>query len=321
MHRVLVAGRLHPAGKALLDARSDIEYEILDTPSAADIVAHMRGVEGVVIRTAPFRAEAIAASNELKIVSRHGVGYDNIEVPALTARGIPLTVIGTVNAVTVAEHALAMMLATTRLIIPYDREMRNGNYAIRESLRMTELEGKTVLIVGFGRIGTRVAKRCNAFDMNIIIADPNVPRRVVEGQGYRFVDDYRDALGEADILTLHMPGNPDGTPVMGAKEIGMMKPGAFLINCARGTLVDEEALVTALTSGHLRGAGLDVTREEPPADDHPLLKLDNVVLSPHSAGSTAECFERMATVSVQNVLDLFDGKLDPNLVINQEVLK
>ena len=320
MAKVLLAGRLHAAGLALLEARPDVSYEMLDSPSAQDIDAHIADVDGIVLRLAPLRAATIAKASRLKVVARHGVGFDNVDLPALTERRIPVAIVGDVNAAPVAEHTLALMLAVIRQVPVYDREMRHGNYAIRESLGATELADKTVLVVGFGRIGTRVAKLCAAFDMHVIVADPYVPRGKVEERGYRYVEDFRDVLARADIVTLHLPGQPDGDHIIGTDEFARMRRGVCLINCARGTLVDEDALVNALQIGKVRGAGLDVTREEPTPEDHPLLKLDNVVLSPHCAGVTAECFARMAEVCVRNVLDAIDGKLDPDLVVNREAL-
>jgi D-3-phosphoglycerate dehydrogenase len=318
--KVLVCGRIHDDGFALLKTRPDVDWEVLDPGSVAEVEARAAEFDAIVVRTTPIRAPIIAKARRLKVVSRHGVGYDNVDVPALTERGIPLTVVGTANSVPVAEQAMAMMLAVTRQLRVYDAAVRSGNYKVRDSLAMVELAGKTVLVVGFGRIGTRVAKRCVAFDMNVVVADPFVPKRAIEGQGYRYVADFRDALPEADVVTFHMPGALDGRPVMGAAEFARLKRGAWLVNCARGTLIDEAALVQALTDGTLRGAGLDVTRDEPPAVDHPLLKLDNVILSPHSAGSTPECFARMAVVSVRNALDALDGRLDADMVVNPEVL-
>ena len=201
-----------------------------------------------------------------------------------------------------------------------DRLTRGGGYDARDASGLTELWGKTVLVVGYGRVGRQLAPRCAAFDMTIVIADPYVAPDAVETAGYHHVADFRQALGGADFVTLHLPANADGSPVMGAAEFAGMKAGAYFINVARGSLVDEDALAGALANGRLRGAGLDVTREEPPAPGSPLLRLDNVVLSPHVAALTEECGRRMSEVSVKNILDAIDGRLDAAFVVNKEVM-
>lgn len=320
MNRVLVGGIIHQAAEAMLAARPDVEYEIIPAATAEQILDRIADVDGVLLRVTRFGADTIDKAGRLKVVSRFGVGYDNIDVPTLTARGIPLTVIGDANSVPVAEHALAMMLATTRRLVTGDREVRAGNWAARYDLRMGELSGKTVLVVGFGRIGTLVARRCAAFDMAVVVADPFVEAGRVKVEGYRYLEDFHDGLADADFVTLHLPGNPDGSPVMGAGEIKAMKQDAYFINVARGSLVDEAALAEALSSGRLAGAGIDVFGEEPPDGDHPLLALDTAVFSPHNAALTTECIRRMSEVSVQNIFDAFDGRLDPSLVVNREVL-
>ncbi len=320
LKRVLLLGRIMPEGVSLLEARDDIEYEMLVSPTPEEILERAANVHGMVVRTARIDAELIAAAGKLEVVTRHGVGYDNCDVDALTARGIPLAVTGAANSPSVVEHAFALMLAVAKNLGHQDREVRAGNYDVRHAAGAVDIGGKTILVVGFGRIGTRMARRCQAFDMDVVVADPFVPRRAVEGQGYRWVGDLREALGEADIVTLHMPGRQDRTPVMGADEFAAMKQGAILVNCARGTLIEEDALAQALQSGHLKGAGLDVTRQEPPEDDHPYLALPNVVLTPHSAAATPECMLRMSTTAVQNTLDALDGSLNPTMCVNEEVL-
>ncbi len=320
MAKVLVAGPIHPDGMALLEARDDVDYEALDAPGEDELAARAVDADGIVLRITAFRAAAIAAARNLQVVSRHGVGYDNVDVDALTARRIPLTVVGDVNAVPVAEHTMALLLAAVRRIAVHDRAVRDGNYGIRNGPGQVELDGKTIVIVGYGRVGRRVARRCAAFDMSVIVADPYVDRAVVEADGYRHVADFRDVLDEADFVTLHMPGNADASPIVGAVELGRMKAGAHLINAARGTLIDEAALHRALMDGSLAGAALDVTRDEPPTYDLPLLQLENVTFTPHCASLTAECKVRMGVVCVQNVLDALDGRLDPAMVVNREVL-
>ncbi len=320
MANVLIAGPIHAAGEALLKARGDIEYELLRRATVADLEARIAELDAILLRLTPLTAGTIAKAARLKVVARYGVGYDNIDVDALTRSGIPLAVVGEANAVPVAEHAMGLMIAVSRQMVVMDRMTRSGQYDARNTSGLTELSGKTVLIVGFGRIGKQMVRRCAAFDMTVIVADPYVAREAVAAQGYRHVADFREALGEADFVTLHLPADADGGPVMGAAEFAKMKAGAYFINVARGTLVDEDALTAALINGRLRGAGLDVTRDEPPAPDSPLLRLDNVVLSPHVAALTEECLRRMSEVSVQNILDGIDGRLDPALVINRDIL-
>ena len=320
MANVLVAGPIHEAGLALLNARADVNFEMLGNATVADLDSRIANLDALLLRLTPLMADTIARATRLKVVARYGVGYDNVDVDALTRCGIPLAVVGDANAVAVAEHAMGMMIATTRRMVVMDRGTRDGRYNNRNASGLSELWGKTVLVVGFGRIGRQTARRCAAFDMTVVVADPYVERQVVEAAGYRYVADFRDVLEDADFVTLHLPANPDGNPIMGAAEFAKMKAGGYFINVARGSLVDENALVAALRNGRLRGAGLDVTRDEPPAPDCPLLELDNVILSPHIAALTDECNQRMTEVSVQNIFDAIDGRLNPDLVVNKEVL-
>ncbi len=320
MAEILVGRSMGPAALALFDARDDVNYEVLAAPTVGDLEARIAGLDAIVLGMTPVQAPLIAKAARLKVVSRFGVGYDNVDVAALTAQGIPLTTVGDANAVTVAEHALMLMLAASRELVVHDAAVRGGNYGLRGQRKRADLWRKTVLVVGFGRIGRRVARLCAAFDMEVIVADPFVEPEAVAAAGFRHLVDFHDGLGAADFITLHMPGQSDGAPVLGRAEFAALKPGAFLVNTARGSLIDEDALYDALTGGGLRGAGLDVTREEPPRPDSPLLGLDNLVLTPHIGSLTEEGTERMAMASVRNCLDAIDGCLRPDCVVNREVL-
>ena len=320
MANILVARATDPAALALLDQRGDVGYEVIETPTVADFDARIAEFDAILLGMTPFTEATIAKATRLKVVSRFGVGYDNVDIPALTARGIPLTTVGDANAVTVAEHALMLMLAASRALVVHDAAVRGGNYGLRGQRKRADLWRKTVLVVGFGRIGRRVARLCAAFGMEVIVADPFAEPAAVSTAGFRHLNDFHDGLGEADFVTLHMPGQPEGAAVLSRAEFAAMKPGAFLINTARGTLIDEDALFDALTGGGLRGAGLDVTRQEPPQPDNPLLGLENLVLTPHMASLTEEGVRRMALESVQNCLDAIDGCLRPDYVVNEEVL-
>ena len=320
MTKILVARATDAAALALLDARGDVDYEVIETPTVADLDARIADLDAVLLGMTPFTEATIAKATRLKVVSRFGVGYDNVDVAALTARGIPLTTVGDANAVTVAEHALMLMLAASRELVVHDAAVRGGDYGLRGQRKRADLWRKTVLVIGFGRIGRRVARLCAALEMTVIVADPVAEPDAVQAAGFRHLKDFRDGLGEADFVTLHMPGQPDGAPVLGRAEFAAMKPGAFLVNTARGTLIDEDALHQALTGGHLRGAGLDVMRQEPPEPGNPLLGLENLVLTPHIGSLTEEGVGRMAMESVRNCLDAIDGRLRPDYVVNQEVL-
>lgn len=315
MAHILVAGKLHQAGLERLRAAKDMTFTLVEEISLESYLPHVGAADAVILRTQPMTAEVIAAAPRLRIVSRHGVGYDAVDVAALNARGIPLCIVGDVNSRAVAEHTLMLMLAAARKAAQHDAAVRGGEWNVRNRFETVELDGKMLLLVGFGRIGRRVAELARAFGMTVVAYDPFVKPEVMAKHGVRPAADLVKALAEADYVSLHMPGTTAGA-VIWEEEIQAMKPGAILINAARGGLVDEAALDRALREGRLGGAGLDVFKEEPPDAAHPLLSNDRVVLSPHAAGLTAECAARMAVASVQNVLDHFAGRLDPALVVN-----
>lgn len=320
MDHILIAGPIHERGMALLDRRPDITYELLDAPSEGDLLAKLPSADALMIRTAVVTPEALARAGRLRVVSRHGVGYDNLPLEALTARGIPLALVGDVNSVTVAEHTLFLMMALAKRCIPYDRAVRDGDWDLRNSFGTRELSGKTLLILGFGRIGRRLARRALAFDMRVLAHDPYVEDAALRAAGVGGVDDWRAELPAVDFVSLHLPLTPETRYAIGTAELAAMKPGAFLINAARGGLVDEAALAVALSAGEIAGAGLDTFESEPPPPDHPLLTQDKVVLTPHCASLTEECAARMAIATAANALAGLDGTLDPELVVNRQVL-
>lgn len=317
--RCIVLGLMPPAGVVRLRA-AGIEVEIIPDPSTVDVEAKLGDVDAIIARTSPISAALIESAPRLRIVARYGVGYDSIDVPALTRRRIPLATIGDVNAVPVAEQTMALLLGLSRRLGAYDRASREGRWAIRETLTIWELADKTIAIIGFGRIGRAVARRCLAFDMKLIAVDPAVTDATMAAAGVRRVASLHEALGQADIVTLHLPLSAETRNMLEATEFAAMKSGSVLINAARGGIVDEAALAASLRSGHLAGAGVDVLAQEPPPADHPLLGLDNVVISPHSAALTAECAIRMSLACAENVLGAFTGKLDRSRVVNPEVL-
>ncbi|MFO1056189.1 MAG: hydroxyacid dehydrogenase [Dongiaceae bacterium] len=320
MGRVLVLGHINEAGMALLRARPDVTLDLLPGASDAELIARLGEVDGILVRTNRLSAAVLDAAPRLRVVSRHGVGYDNVDLAALDRRRIPLTVVGDVNAVPVAELAFFLMLAVAKQGLAHDRATRSGNWGLRERFSSVELAGKRLLVVGFGRIGRQVAARAAAFGMQVEACDPYVAAATMAAAGVRKAASLRAGLTEADFVTLHTPLTDETRNILDAAALAAMKPGARLICTARGGLIDEAALVDALRSGRLAGAGLDVFAAEPPAADDPLLALDSVVLSPHIGALTQECGVRMAEVSARNVLAGLDGTLDPALVVNPHVL-
>jgi D-3-phosphoglycerate dehydrogenase len=317
MPHILVAGRLHQAGIEVLKGARGFTHRLIDEVSVESFAPFIAEADGLVIRTQPLTAATVATAPKLRVVSRHGVGYDAIDVAALNDRNIALTIVGDVNSRSVGEHTLMLMLAAARRTAVHDAASRNGNWQIRNRFETVELDGKTLFLLGFGRIGRRVAELAHAFGMTVMAQDPFVDAIAMEKLGVAHVSDRKAGLAAADYVSLHLPGSRDGAAI-GAAEIALMKPTAIIINAARGGLIDELALDAALREGRLAGAGLDVLSEEPPTRDHPLLSNDRVTISPHSAGLTNECAARMAAASVQNVIDFFEGRLDAALVVNRD---
>jgi D-3-phosphoglycerate dehydrogenase / 2-oxoglutarate reductase len=315
MPHILVAGRIHDAGLALLRSAPGVTFDLVDevsTESYAPLVEH---ADAVLIRTQPMPASVINAAPHLKIVSRHGVGFDAVDVAALNQRGIPLAIVGDVNSRSVAEHTMMLILSLAKRTLTYDAKTRRSEWNYRNRFDATELAGKTLLLLGFGRIGRSVAKLAQAFGMEILVHDPFVDETVIRNTGAIRAPDIDAALALADVISVHIPLSSGGA-LIGTRELAQLKPTAVVVNTARGGLIDEEALATALENGRLAGAGLDVFTAEPPPHDHRLFGNDRVILSPHSAGLTRESAIRMSESAVQNILDFFAGSLDPKLVVN-----
>jgi len=321
MKRVLVVESIDDAGLALLRARADIEFVVITDNLRAYMDENLHEFDGVTLRRMPLTARLIEKAPRLYVVSRHGVGYDAIDVSALTRRGIPLTIVGDANAATVAEHVFFMMLSLARKGFVHDRATRDGNFAIKEYNPTVELFGKTLLIIGLGRVGMQVAKRCFGFGFNVLAYDPFIDDSEFGRAACQRVEVLEEGLRVADVITLHVPRKADTVNMINEETLSVMKSTAFLINAARGGIVDEAALFRALKAGQLAGAGLDTFVEEPTKVGHPLFQLDNVILSPHGAAAPIECEARSAARCIQNVLDAFDGKLDREMVVNPEVLR
>ena len=307
-------------GMRVLAARRDVEVRVLPEPTASALREALPAADGVVMvmEQPALSADLIECAPRLRVACRMGAGYDNFDVPALTRRRIPLATTGSTNADTVAEHALYLMLALAKRGPAFDRAVRAGTWP--RAFGAIELRDLTCVIVGYGRIGRRIARLAAAFAMRIVVVDPNVPAAAVAADGYARAETLQTGLQQADFVVVACALAPATRGLIGARALAAMKPTAFVVNIARGPIVDEQALVAALRDGRIAGAGLDVLETEPPRRDHPLFALDNVVLTPHIAAYIATAFDRMAVATAENALAGLDGRLDPDTVVNAEVL-
>ena len=318
--KVLMVQGLHEEGQKLLLQRDDIEPITIMSANEDEILEAAKDVHGITVRTANISRKIIENSKNLQVISRHGVGYDSIDVDALNDCGIPLAIAAHSNMISVAEHAMFMLLALSKNVFYYDQFARKADWTTRWDIRAWDVAEKKLLVIGFGRIGSRLVKRALAFDMKVFVYDPYVDELEIKKSGANHVNNYLDILHEMDAVSLHCPKNEETTNMFSENEFKIMKESAFLINCARGGIINEVALLDALKSNKIRAAGLDVYDDEPSKSSNPLFSLDNILLSPHIAGVTQEATIRMSKQAVQNVLDVFDDKVDPEVIINKNVL-
>ena len=318
--KVLIVGRMPQAGLDVLKKRDDVEYEILTDDSVPSLHPKLKDANAVTLGATPFRQAELDVAPGMMVVARLGVGFDAVEIPALNKRKIPLMTTGIANSVSVAEHAMYMMLAAARLTRKHDRFVREGGWGQRLSDLPADLSGKSVLVVGMGRIGSRTVKRCVAFEMETYVLDPNMSEAEIRKAGATKVTDLKAILPKVDFVSVHCPKSPETVNMFNAETLALMKPDAFLVNTARGGIVNEDALYDALSTGKLRGAGLDVLDREPPDPKNKLFALENVIFSPHMAGVTREASDRMAVTAVENILSVFDGRPNAANVVNKEVL-
>jgi D-3-phosphoglycerate dehydrogenase / 2-oxoglutarate reductase len=316
--KILITQPIHESGKELL-IKKGYDVRVASDITEATLAREVRDVSALLVRTAEIPASVIEAGRVLRVIARHGVGFDNIDVAAATRRKVPVCITPRANAVSVAEHVLALMLALAKKIVPYDRATRMSNWEIRNSFDAVDLDGKILGVIGMGRTGTLVCQKAKAaFNMEVLVYSPRASREMIEKAGGKKVSSIPELLKASDIVTLHVPLTGETGGLIGEAELHMMKPSAFLINCARGPVVNEGALFRALKDGIIAGAGLDVFDPEPPGDDNSLFGLTNVVLSPHSAGLTAECAKRMSSQAAQSIIDVLEGRR-PEGVVNPEV--
>ncbi len=311
MKKILVIQPIHEEGINLLKDNSNFEYEVVDNIDTEFLKSKIKDCDGISIRTAKLSGDVIEAANNLKIISRHGVGYDNIDLEVSKKKDITLAITATANAVAVAEHVMFMILNISKRGSMYDDTVKSGKFNERNKLPKTvELWNKNILIAGFGRIGQALIKRCLGFEMNVFVFDPFVSKEFIEKRGGTKVDNLSETSKDMDAMSLHIPLNDKTKNIINYELLKSMKKNCIIINAARGGIVNEVDLDRALNENLIFGAGLDVFETEPPAENNPLLKNKKVFLSPHTAAFTEECMTRMGKETIQNIFDFFDGNLE-----------
>jgi D-3-phosphoglycerate dehydrogenase / 2-oxoglutarate reductase len=302
MPRVLIADKLESSGLDLLQ-QAGIELDNRPGLTGDPLKEALRAADGVIVRSKPqVTADLIEAPGRLRAIVRAGVGVDNIDIAAATRKGIVVMNTPGGNTVSTAEHTISMLMALSRHIPAADATMKAGKWD-RNKFLGAQLAGKTLGVIGLGRIGKEVARRALGLDMKVIGVDPFLAPDRAAQLGIESVPDLDHLLPRCDFLTVHTPGGPENMNLLGAAQLAKMKRGARVINCARGGLINEDALAEALRSGHLAGAALDVFVTEPPPPDHPLLKLPNVVTTPHLGASTVEAQDAVAREAAQLLID------------------
>lgn len=287
-------------------------YSVFHTPpypTTEMLVEHIERHDpvGVVARMGQFGADAIAAGHLLQIVSKHGAGVDNIDIDAATRHGVQVIRATGANAVSVAEHAAALMFATVKRLLPLDSGMRSGRWEKADYLGR-ELAGMRLGLVGAGAIAAAMAKLVQGLGLEVAVYDPYAPPEAVEALGARRIERLEDLLAQSDIVSLHCPLTEDNVHLLNAETLALMPANSYIVNTSRGGLIDEKALLAALESGHIAGAGLDTFEQEPPMGVNSLASSDRVILTPHVAGVTREAGTRVGLLAISGIVDFLAGK-------------
>ncbi|MBI5603272.1 MAG: hydroxyacid dehydrogenase [Deltaproteobacteria bacterium] len=316
MKKVVLSHRLYEAGMKILEGK--VAVRITDTGNPQEMLPELIDADGLILRIGSIDRETMEAAKNLKVIGRPGVGVDDVDLTAATELGIPVVIAPGANTRSVAEHALTLILALSKDLQNSDRKTKSGDFQVRNSYKAFEVSGKILGLVGCGHIGQELAKLCSALGMRVLVYDPFIPAETLERQRYGHAKDLEPLLQSADVISLHVPLTDKTRNMIGRKELGLMKPSAVLINCARGGVIDETALVEALQGCRIHGAGLDVFASEPLQAGNPWAGLDNVIVTPHMAGLTREAAGGVSVMAAEGVLAVLDGQKWPQ-VANKEV--
>lgn len=316
MNKIAIIEEIDKEGLKLFDKNSKFSYEIITDTSEENLIRVLPNFDGCSLRVSKLTSKIMSACKNLKIISRHGVGYDNIDLNYIKKNNITLTITATANAAAVSEHVMYMMLNLSKAKLTYDDEVRNCSFKKNiKKIKTFELMGKKILIAGFGRIGKSLIKKCLGFDMKVSIYDPFLDEKIINDSGGKKVLSLEEGIQVADFVSIHMPLNNKTKNLFNYELIKKMKKNSIIINTARGGIINEVDLNTALNENLIFGAGLDVFEKEPPSSDNPLLKNRRLIMSPHTSALTDECKIRMAKETVKNIIDFFDNKLDKSVIV------
>ena len=312
MTKIAIVDKMHEDRIQLLRNNPKFECELIEDLSKENLISKLPNFDGITLRRGKIDSEILEKCNNLKVISRHGVGYDNIDIKFLKEKKITLLVTGSTTSISPAEHIMFMILNISKSFHLFDNAVRNGKFdtVMHMNHKSFELFKKNILIVGFGRIGKQLIKRCLGFGMNVSAYDPFVDKKIIETFGGKKINNLDDGLREADILSLSVPFTSVTNNMIDLEKMKIMKDTAIIINTSRGGVINESDLNEALDKEIIYGAGLDVFEKEPPSNENPLLKNKKVLLSPHAATFTKECTSSMAVQTAQNVVDFFENKLD-----------
>jgi len=322
--KFLLTGPIHQEAQKLLEPNAEFILSPAGSSSAevSNLIQNQQ-TDALIVRAGKINRAIMIASTHLRVIVKHGVGYNNIEIDTATELGLPVLYTPLANFESVAEHTLALILSITKKINLLDKEMKSNKSWPKSKYVLEELQHKCIGLIGMGRIGFRVIQLLSPLEMQILVYDPFMSESALPS-GVKKVDTVKQLVQKADIVSIHCPLTKETNRLLGEEELNSMKPNAYLINTARGGIVDETVLIRALEKGLIAGAALDTFAQEPLPKDSPLLKLDNVIVTPHVAGATKESFIRMGVTAVKLAFQILEGKeedIPVNNFINREVLE
>tara|TARA_Y100000748_G_scaffold247896_1_gene212554 strand:- start:1743 stop:2711 length:969 start_codon:yes stop_codon:yes gene_type:complete len=315
--KILIIQPIHKAGLQLLENNSNFDFEVIENIEIENLKLKIKNCDGISIRTKKIPSEVIQLAQKLKIISRHGVGYDNIDLKLCKEKNITIAITANANAAAVSEHVMFMLLSIAKGKNMYDNTVKSNNFKDRSNLpKALEIWNKNILIAGFGRIGQALIKRCLGFEMNVFVYDPFISSNKIQSLGGTKIENLKKEVSNMDVISLHMPLNENSKNLINYDLLKSMKKNCIIINASRGGIVNEKDLNKALDENLIFGAGLDVFEKEPPDSDNQLLNNDKVFLSPHTASFTEECMKRMGIETAENIIDFFDGNLKDSKTID-----